>query len=64
MGFAGYVARIGAITNARKILLGKLEGKRRLGRPRCKSEVNIEMDFKQGMRTCTGFVYVDRCPSF
>jgi hypothetical protein len=34
MRWAGHVARIGAKRNAYRILVGKLEGKRPLGRPR------------------------------
>jgi hypothetical protein len=34
--------------NAYMILVGKPEGKRPLGRPRCRWEDNIRMDFKRG----------------
>jgi hypothetical protein len=33
--------------NAYKILVGKLEGNRPLGRPRCKWEGNIRMDLRE-----------------
>jgi hypothetical protein len=36
MRWAGHVARIGARMNACRILMGKPEGKRPLGRPRCR----------------------------
>jgi hypothetical protein len=32
--------------NAYRILVGKLEGKRPLGRPRCRSEDGIKMDLR------------------
>jgi hypothetical protein len=32
---------------ARKVLVGKPEGKRLLGIPRCRQEDNIKMDFKE-----------------
>jgi hypothetical protein len=37
----------GELTNAYKILVGKLEDKRRLGRPRHTWEDNIKMDLKE-----------------
>jgi hypothetical protein len=40
--WAGHVARMGENRNAYRILVGKPEGKRPLGRPRCKREDNIE----------------------
>jgi hypothetical protein len=33
--------------NAYRILVGKLEGKRPLGRPRCRWEDNIKMDLRE-----------------
>jgi hypothetical protein len=33
--------------NAYKILVGKLEGKRPLGRPKCRWEDNIRMDLRE-----------------
>jgi hypothetical protein len=44
MRWAGHVARIGENRNAYRILEGKLEGKRPLGRPRRRWEDNIRMD--------------------
>jgi hypothetical protein len=35
MKWAGHVARMGKKRNAYRILVGKPEGKRQLGRPRC-----------------------------
>jgi hypothetical protein len=44
MIWAGHVACIGAKRNAYRILLGKPEGKKPLGRPRRRWENNIKMD--------------------
>jgi hypothetical protein len=44
---AGHVARILAKRNAYRILVGKLEGKRPLGRPRRKWVANIKIDLKE-----------------
>jgi hypothetical protein len=46
MRWAGHVARMGA-TNAYRILVGKSEGKRPLGRPRCRWVDNIKMNIKR-----------------
>jgi hypothetical protein len=43
---AGYVARRGDMRNAYRILIGKPEGKRPLGRPRRRWEDNIKMDLR------------------
>jgi hypothetical protein len=47
MGWAGHVARMGETRNAYRILVGKPEGKRRLGRPRRKWVDNIKMDLRE-----------------
>jgi hypothetical protein len=47
MKWAGDVARMGEKGNAYRILVGKLEGKRALGRPRRKWVDNIKMDFRE-----------------
>jgi hypothetical protein len=44
MGWAGHVARIGEKRNADRLLVGKPEGKRPLGRPRRRWVYNIRMD--------------------
>jgi hypothetical protein len=44
MRWAGHVARIGEKRNSYRLLMGKPEGKRPLGRPRCKLVDNIRMD--------------------
>jgi hypothetical protein len=40
----GHVARMGEKRNVYRLLVGKLEGKRRLGRPRRRCTDNIKMD--------------------
>jgi hypothetical protein len=47
MRWAGHVARMGEKRNAYRILVGKPEGKRLLGRPRRRWEDNIQMDLRQ-----------------
>jgi hypothetical protein len=42
MRWAGHVARMGKTRNAYRILVGKPEGKRPLGRPRCRWVCNIK----------------------
>jgi hypothetical protein len=46
MRWAGHVARMGKKRNAYRILVGKPEGKRPLGRPRRRWVDNIKMDLK------------------
>jgi hypothetical protein len=51
MRWAGHVARIGEKIKVYKILVGKLEGKRPLGRPRRRWEDGIRMDLgEMGLR--------------
>jgi hypothetical protein len=49
MSWSGHVARIGEKRNAYMRLLEKPEGKRPLGRPRCRWVDNIKMDNIIGM---------------
>jgi hypothetical protein len=44
MRWTGHVARMGEMRNAYNILVGKPEGKRRLGRPRRRWKNNIKMN--------------------
>jgi hypothetical protein len=60
MRWAGHVARIGAKRNAHRLLVEKPEGKRPLGRPRCKLVDNIKIDVKRDRMGCYG---LDRCDS-
>jgi hypothetical protein len=45
--WAGHVARMGEKRNAYRILVGKTEGKRPLGRPRRRWVDNIKMDLRE-----------------
>jgi hypothetical protein len=54
MRWEGHVARMGEVRGAYNILVERPEGRRPLGRPRCRWEDNIEMDFGE-----TGFGDVD-----
>jgi len=54
MGWAGYVACMGEERGVYRVLVGKLEGKRPLGRPRRRWVGNIRMDLQE-----VGCGYVD-----
>ena len=47
MRWAGHVARMGERRVVHKVLVGKPEGKRPLGRPRRRWEDNIKMDLEE-----------------
>jgi hypothetical protein len=47
MRWAGHVARIGEGRGVHRVLVGKPEGKRPLGRPRRRWEDNIKMDLQE-----------------
>jgi hypothetical protein len=47
MRWAGHVARMGEDRGVYRLLVGKPEGKRPLGRPRRRWEDNIKMDFQE-----------------
>jgi hypothetical protein len=47
MRWTGHVARMGEERNAYRILMGKPEGKRSLGRPRRRWEDGIRMDLRE-----------------
>jgi ribosome biogenesis protein Tsr3 len=55
MRWAGHVARMGQKKNAYRLLVGKPEGKRSLGRPKRRLVDNIKMDLLE-----TGWGDVDR----
>jgi hypothetical protein len=44
---AGHVTRMGESRGAHRILVGRPEGRRPLGRPRCRWEDNIRMDLQE-----------------
>ena len=52
MRWAGHVARMEEGRDVHKVLVGKPEGKRRLGRPRRRWEDNIKMDLEGVGRGC------------
>jgi len=54
MRWAGHVALMGEERGVYRVLVGKLEGKRPLGRPRCRWVYNIRMDLQD-----VGCGYVD-----
>jgi len=47
MRWAGHVARMGDGTGVYRVLVGKPEGKRPLGRPRRRWKDNIKMDLQE-----------------
>jgi len=47
MRWAGHVARMGQGRGVYRVLVGKPEGKRSLGRPRRRWEDNIKMDLQE-----------------
>ena len=47
MRWAGYVERMGEGRGVYRVLVGKLEGRRPLGRPRLRWEDNIKMDLQR-----------------
>jgi hypothetical protein len=47
MGWTRYIARMGEKTNECRILMGKPERRRPLGRPRHRLEDNIKMNFRE-----------------
>jgi len=53
----GHVVRIGESRDVYRILVGKLEGKRPLGRPRSRWEDNIKMDIQEV--GCGGMDWID-----
>jgi len=54
MRWAGHVALMGEESWAYRVLVGKPEGKRPMGRPRCRWVDNIRMDLQK-----VGCVYMD-----
>jgi hypothetical protein len=47
MRWAGHVARMGEGRNVYRVLVGKFEGKRPLGRPGCRWENEIKLDLRE-----------------
>ena len=57
MRWAGHVARMGERRGIYRVLVGKPEGKRPLGRPRHRWEDNIKMDLQNA--ECRGMDWFD-----
>jgi hypothetical protein len=57
MRWAGHVSLMGEKRNVYRILMGKPEGKRPLGRPRRRWEGNIRMDLRE--IGCGGMDWID-----
>jgi hypothetical protein len=56
MRWEGHVACMGEVGGAYRVLVGRPEGKRPLGRPRHRWEDNIKMDLRrQGLMELNGF---------
>jgi hypothetical protein len=50
---------MGELTGTYRVLVGKPEGKRPLGRPRCRWEDNIETDLQKiGLVACSGLIWL------
>jgi hypothetical protein len=60
MRWAGHVARMGEGRVVYRVLVGKPEGKRPLGRPRCRWEDNIKMDLQEMRRGCGDWMELAR----
>ena len=58
MRWAGHVARMGEGTGVHRVLVGKPEGKRPLGRPRRRWEDNIKMDLRKVGGVETGWSWL------
>jgi hypothetical protein len=59
MRWAGHVECMGEVRGAYNILVGKPEGRRPLGRPRCRWEDNIKMDLGEiGLEMWIGFIWL------
>ena len=59
MRWAGHVARMGEERAVYRVLVGKLEGRRPLGRPRCRWVYNVRVDLQEvgcGYMDWTGLV--------
>ena len=54
--WAGHVARMGQGRGVYRVLVGKPEGKRPLGRPRRRWENNIKMDLYEVGRGCVDWI--------
>jgi hypothetical protein len=60
MRWVGHVARMGEKRNVYGLLLGRPEGKRPLGRPRCRWIDNIKMDVLETGLDVVGWIRLDQ----
>ena len=60
MRWAGHVARMGEKRSVYRVLAGKPEGKRLLGRPRRRWEDNIKMDLHEVVCGCVDLIELVR----
>ena len=60
MRWAGHVARMGEGRDVHRVLVGKPEGKRPLGRPRRRWEDNIKMDVQEVGGGCGDWIEIGR----
>jgi len=58
MRWVGHVAQMGEMRNAYNILVGKLEGKRTLGIPRCRWEDNFILDLREIGWACVDWIHL------
>jgi hypothetical protein len=59
MRWAGHVARMGEGRGAYRILVGRPEGRRPIGKPRRRWEDNIKMDLQEvGWGAWTGLIWL------
>jgi len=59
MRSAGHVARTGERRGAYRDLVGRLEGKSLLGRPRCRWEDNVKIVLPEiGVGECFGLIWI------
>jgi hypothetical protein len=63
MSWAGHVARTGEERNVYNVLVGKPEGKKPLGKPRCRREDGIRIDLRReivwGGGVWSGFIWLE-----
>ena len=60
MRWAGHVAHMVVGRDVHRVLVGKPEGKRLMGRPRCRWEDNIKMDLREVGRGCGDWLELAR----
>jgi hypothetical protein len=61
MGWAGHVARMGEGRGVYRVLVGKTEGRRPLGKPRRRWKDNIMMDLREVGCGCVDWMELTQC---